>query len=158
MYSETELKMDYHHWANMKMLNHLKNLKEEVFLQEVKSIFPSISIIFSHIYQVDHIWIKRILGKSESVIEVKTFDSPLISLKYFEQLYQQYKNLSFKDRKIIYKNTMGEIFQSNFQDIIQHVMNHGTYHRGNVSAILHQLGQKSVSTDYIYYLREGKEQ
>jgi uncharacterized damage-inducible protein DinB len=77
MYSETELKMDYHHWANMKMLNHLKNLKEEVFLQEVKSIFPSISIIFSHIYQVDHIWLKRILGKGRGHMR-KSFASKMV--------------------------------------------------------------------------------
>lgn len=61
-------------------------------------------------------------------------------------------------RTIIYQNTRKDLFQNDFQDIIQHVMNHGTYHRGNVSAILHQLGQKSVSTDFIYFLRKGKEQ
>ncbi|NHM32597.1 DinB family protein [Neobacillus terrae] len=33
--------------------------------------------------------------------------------------------------------------------------NHGTYHRGNITAMLWSLGHKSTSTDYIYFLREA---
>lgn len=111
MNSESELKMDYHHWANMKMLNHFKDLEDNVFLQEVKSIFPSISHIFSHIYQVDHMWLKRVLGKSETDFEVIKFENPSVTTEYFEQLYLQYKNLSFRDRTIIYQNTRKYLFK-----------------------------------------------
>ncbi len=153
MNSELGAKLHYHHWANMKLLNHLKNLGEGVFFQEVKSVFPSISMTFTHIFQVDQMWLKRLLGKSERSFEKIQFENPSDAIKNFEQLFQQYKILSLEERTIFYQNTQGESFQNQIQDIIQHIMNHGTYHRGNVSAMLHQLGEKSVSTDYIYYLR-----
>lgn len=35
--------------------------------------------------------------------------------------------------------------------MVLHVVNHGTYHRGNISAMLHQLGDSSVMTDYAFY-------
>nr|WP_305586406.1 DinB family protein [Fictibacillus sp. WQ 8-8] len=35
--------------------------------------------------------------------------------------------------------------------MVLHVVNHGTYHRGNISAMLHQLGDSSVMNDYAFY-------
>jgi len=40
--------------------------------------------------------------------------------------------------------------------IMQHVVNHGTYHRGQVIAMLRQLGAKGVATDLIAFYRERK--
>ena len=37
-------------------------------------------------------------------------------------------------------------------DLIHHVVNHGTYHRGNISAMLHQQGERGIPTDYVYFL------
>lgn len=37
-------------------------------------------------------------------------------------------------------------------DLIHHVVNHGTYHRGNVTAMLRQQGEQGVPTDYVYFL------
>ncbi|UOQ91643.1 hypothetical protein MUO14_13880 [Halobacillus shinanisalinarum] len=43
---------------------------------------------------------------------------------------------------------------ASYSDLIQHVVNHGTYHRGNITAMLRQLGYEGASTDYIFYLYE----
>ena len=47
--------------------------------------------------------------------------------------------------------------ESTYADTILHVVNHGTYHRGNVTAMLRQLGHSGVPTDYMYYLYEKRE-
>lgn len=39
-----------------------------------------------------------------------------------------------------------------FSDILQHVVNHGTYHRGNITAMLRQLGYSGIPTDFVFYL------
>ncbi|MFD0085159.1 DinB family protein, partial [Priestia megaterium] len=44
-----------------------------------------------------------------------------------------------------------------FSDILQHVVNHGTYHRGNVTAMLRQQGYSGVPTDYMFYLLARQE-
>lgn len=36
--------------------------------------------------------------------------------------------------------------------MIKHIVNHGTYHRGNITAMLHQQGESGVPTDYVFYL------
>jgi uncharacterized damage-inducible protein DinB len=147
-------KLGYHHWANMKLLNHINELNEDVFLKEVKSVFPSLASFFEHIYQVDSLWLKRILGEKQPFQVDIRFESPLMAIQHFEKLFQQYKQLSSTEGIIFYKNSKGDSFQNEFYEIIEHITNHGTYHRGNVSAVLHQLGEKSVSTDLIFFLRE----
>jgi uncharacterized damage-inducible protein DinB len=150
-----ESKLTYHHWATMRLLTFIKELNGDFFLKEVKSIFPSLAAIFEHIYSVDSMWAKRILGEEQPVMENIKFANPSMAIHYFEQLSQQYKELSTKDGTIFYKNTKGEVFQNEFSEIIDHLTNHGTYHRGNVSAVLHQHGEKSISTDFIFFLRES---
>jgi uncharacterized damage-inducible protein DinB len=44
-----------------------------------------------------------------------------------------------------------------FSEILRHVVNHGTYHRGNIAAMLRQQGYAWVSTDYIFHLMEQQE-
>lgn len=40
------------------------------------------------------------------------------------------------------------------EDLVKHVVNHGTYHRGNITAMLRQQGHAGIPTDYIFYLYE----
>jgi uncharacterized damage-inducible protein DinB len=66
------------------------------------------------------------------------------------------KFLDLKDdfeQPVIYTNTKGERFRNSIREIVYHIVNHGTYHRGNIAAMIRQLGYQGVSTDYIYYLR-----
>jgi len=43
-----------------------------------------------------------------------------------------------------------------FSEIVHHVVNHGTYHRGNIAAMLRQLGYSSIPTDFVFYLYENQ--
>lgn len=151
MISEKELR--YHHWANERLLNHLAALGGEIFLKNVTSVFPSLAAVFEHIYTVDRTWIQRMIGDNGTIEEVK-FETPAMAIPYFENNMQQLLELRKREDIVSYQNSKGEEFQNGVQEILRHLLNHGTYHRGNVSAILHQLGEKSISTDYIFYLRE----
>ncbi len=44
--------------------------------------------------------------------------------------------------------------ETQLSELVQHVVNHGTYHRGNFTTMLRQLGHQGASTDYIFYLYE----
>lgn len=56
--------------------------------------------------------------------------------------------------KVAYKNIKGEPFTSKLEDILTHVVNHSTYHRGQVAARVKELGGQPLPTDYIVYCRE----
>ncbi|WP_462411563.1 DinB family protein [Neobacillus sp. Marseille-QA0830] len=149
-----ETEINYHQWANVRLLEHINQLNNDVFTKEVKSIFPSVADTFEHIYKVDTIWLKRMAGEESPDFEEVTFETPLQAISYFEINQELFKQLGTKEGAFVYKNTKGEVFQNEIQEILRHLVNHGTYHRGNVSAMLHQMGEKSISNDYIVFLRE----
>ena len=53
---------------------------------------------------------------------------------------------------IAYTNTKGERWQYPLWQIMQHVVNHSSYHRGQVTAMLRQLGAAVVMTDLLVYV------
>jgi uncharacterized damage-inducible protein DinB len=147
----------YHSWANKQLIEHFRKLPKEIINKEVNSVFPSISQTFAHMYAVDELWFLRINGKSVNAIESKQFATIQEMDDAFTYLHNEMLNfLNLKDdleQPVIYTNTKGQRFSNSIREIIYHIVNHGTYHRGNISAMIRQLGYQGVSTDYIYYLR-----
>lgn len=54
-----------------------------------------------------------------------------------------------------YKNSKGEAWESNIQDILTHVLLHSAYHRGQIAFELRRLGSTPAYTDYIHAVRQG---
>lgn len=62
------------------------------------------------------------------------------------------------DRVVEYRNTKNPAFANPLRQMLQHVVNHGTYHRGQVTAMLRQLGANPLATDLIAFYREQSRQ
>jgi uncharacterized damage-inducible protein DinB len=58
------------------------------------------------------------------------------------------------DRVVAYRDTRGTPYENPLGQLLRHVVNHSTYHRGQVITMLRQLGAEAVATDYVVYLRE----
>jgi uncharacterized damage-inducible protein DinB len=64
---------DYHIWANKTLFNRLVELQNDVYHEEIQSVFPSISKVVSHMYIVDQLWFHIISGVSMSeALEIKS--------------------------------------------------------------------------------------
>jgi uncharacterized damage-inducible protein DinB len=148
-----ENKLDYHIWATNKLLSYLRSLPEEIFHKELQSVFPSVERTLYHLYEVDALWFSRLM-QQEILVEVDTFSSVSECLTYFQTLHTEMANWKYRDNTISYKTSIGDACQNTTEEILYHIVNHGTYHRGNITAMLWQLGENGMSTDYIYYLRE----
>lgn len=117
-------------------------------------------------YQVDYVWLRALKGDSfDSIIRGVTQLQDEKLARSLEEFEQNYLQLSVKYRDFIegHENLNGittihhpsyGTLKSSYFELLQHVANHGTYHRGNISAILRQLGYKGTQTDYVFYLYE----
>lgn len=154
---------DYHVWANRQVFQHLKQLPDKIYNENVKSVFSSISDVMIHLYATDITWLETMKGSSfdETVREVehrksKASGATIDELEtLYEALSEEYYSF-FAEQK----NLEGIITTEHpkygriefiIADLVHHVVNHGTYHRGNVTAMLHQQGERGVPTDYIYF-------
>ncbi len=150
--------LQYDQWANLKLLEHIEYLPEDIFHKSMNSVFPTIAETFYHIFRGQRIWFKRSLHDlvmDESITEFITIahaKNSLIQLHniQMEAIHQDYENLDV----IVYQNAKGTTFQNHFDEIIYHLVNHGSYHRGNIASMIRECGFKGTSTDYIQFLRE----
>ncbi|WP_394190900.1 DinB family protein [Paenisporosarcina quisquiliarum] len=80
---------DYHVWANHILFNRLKELSDDVFHQEVNSVFSSISEVVSHMYIVDQLWFQIISGKDmPEALEVQKETREGKGLEEMDQLFR----------------------------------------------------------------------
>ncbi|TDF92146.1 DinB family protein [Paenibacillus piri] len=158
---------DYHVWANKKVCTHLQEVSEEVYRKEMISAFPTIYDAMTHIYVIDCNWFTFLSRggvtdmSSEYFQELKESTDRLVAKtegKRIEELDQMMIELSDRFREYIAKHEdiealcpSGE-FKARYIDFIQHLVNHGTYHRGNVTAMLRQIGHPGTPTDFGFYL------
>src|SRR5690606_22648082 len=149
----------YNIWANSRVLNHLKSLPDQAYNKEIESVFASIHEVVVHIYMVDGMWF--------SVISGDTFDQTMEVIKELEQNangknLQQMIDLYGKisDRYLAFITALDDpddpitINHPRYgeatlpiADLVEHVVNHGTYHRGNITAMLRQQGYPGIPTD-----------
>lgn len=148
---------DYHMWANERVLNHLQSLPEGVFVQEVNLGFKSIVEVLGHLAAAEEVWFARIKEEHPPSLAARSFANLEAARQYFSQLqtgHREYLTSAHDMGKVVtYHNTAGEAFQNSISEILQQVVNHGTYHRGNITTMLRHLGHKGIITDYIAFLR-----
>ena len=57
------------------------------------------------------------------------------------------------DRVVDYRNLKGEAYSNVLWQLLRHMVNHSSYHRGQVTTMLRQLGHTPVATDLVLYYR-----
>ena len=151
----------YNLWANQRVCDFLGEVEEEKLNREIVSSFTSLRKTIFHAYGAQALWLKRLEGESPSVFpsyETKSSSETLqLLIETSQQIISYVESLSEEQlmEMLMYKNIAGESFTSCIRDIIQHVVNHATFHRGQVITMLRQVGYtKLFPTDYVAFCRE----
>ncbi|MFJ6210237.1 DinB family protein [Lysinibacillus sp. NPDC092081] len=164
---DSRIKMfEYNGWSNNKVFEHLSSLPSSVLTKEIMSVFPTLKDVLVHIYVTDLGWLDAIKGQEDKDIEelakkVKNLADTTNgkSLKELRELYHSL-HLEILDEIENIDNLDGEVnvhfgyAKFSYIDIVNHIVNHGTYHRGNLTAMLRQLGYSGCQTDYSLFLFE----
>ncbi|MDR6723929.1 putative damage-inducible protein DinB [Paenibacillus amylolyticus] len=149
----------YHTWATYTILGRIQELPDSVLHQEVNSSFPTIAHALSHMYAVDQMWYLVLTGVSmPEALQMcmprneELYDSVEDYGQRYAELSEQYTTW-FQDhidleQTILLDNPFAGIRDTSLAEIVFHLINHGTYHRGNISTMLRQLGHASIMNDY----------
>lgn len=110
--------------------------------------------LFNHILSAHRVWNARIL--SEPAIhpwERRPFEDLIgINSKNHHETLQILENPNL-ETFISYQNTGGTNFQNKLEDILFHVINHSTYHRGQIAMLFRESGLTPMVSDFIAYKR-----
>jgi uncharacterized damage-inducible protein DinB len=151
----------YNLWANQRVCDFIKTLPDEQWDKEITSSFSSLRKTIFHFFGAQALWLQRLQGHSPvSFPDAGSFSKEELMKELMDTSKQliEFINTSsdaFLQTGIQYKNLAGDSFQNTVADILQHVINHSTFHRGQVITLLRQLGHtKLFATDYIAFCRE----
>jgi uncharacterized damage-inducible protein DinB len=129
---------DYDLWANLKWREAAREMGQEDVLV--------------HIVQAQVIWLSRVQGTP--IWPVSAGDLTL----QLERVSRSWKRVLLGadlHQTVSYQNSRGESFDNSIIEIVRHVINHGTYHRGQLRGIAEERGMDFPETDYMGFLREG---
>ncbi len=152
--------LDFTAWASGKLVAAAREVTPEELSRDVKVSFQSLLGTLGHIFGADRVWFERVNGRSRTTL---LDPGETLSLDFLETewtaLHGRWREWAAGiddagfGRVIGYKLLSGEAAESPLWQIVLHVVNHATYHRGQVTSMLRQLGRVPPSTDLIAYYR-----
>ena len=154
------LHLDYTAWATRRLLDTVANLSAEDLARDFKTSDKTVLDTLAHVFAADRVWLARIQGNPPV-----NFISPKIgSYPFFRKNGRRSRNvgsngpLQLTDQdvqaKIAYRDLKGNSWEQPLWQILLHVVNHGTHHRGQVSGFLRAMGHNPPALDLIAFYRE----
>jgi uncharacterized damage-inducible protein DinB len=141
----------YDAWANREVLSSFQALEAP----------PARSLrLLAHILSAERLWLERLLSEKQTYLVWPEFSLEQCKAES-EEMSRRWKSylaglgeagLSYL---IAYKNTKGERFESQKQDVLMHVVMHSIYHRGQIAADMRAAGFAPPYTDFIHAVRQG---
>jgi uncharacterized damage-inducible protein DinB len=158
---EIRLLFDYNSWATQRSLEAAAQLSDEHFTKPLCSSFSSVRDTLVHICGSEWVWLERCHGRSPASIPDLSHVQTLAALREHwkpqaERLVTFVRGLAQTDldRVMEYRTINFGVYKNPMWQSLQHLANHGSYHRGQVSTLLRQLGAKPILTDLLHFYRE----
>ncbi len=154
----------YNVWATKTLADRIGKLPDERIMQEVPSSFPSLYKTMQHMWRAEELWWQRMKLVENPVAQSDSFTGN------FAELYNQLNKQNLLWKEWVDNATLMQLahvfayirekeqYKTVVHDMLVHVFNHGTFHRGQLVTMLRQLGEtdKIPSTDFITWSRVRK--
>lgn len=153
----------YNVWANQKMIDVVLTLTEDTLQKPVTSSFSSLQLTLLHLWNTESIWWQRMKlventqapGNTDSLIQ--EIAAGLLAHSIQWQGWVQKSTPAALEHEFIYRNSKKQQFKQPVYQVLLHLFNHGTYHRGQLVTTLRQLDVTTIPpTDFIGFSRGKK--
>lgn len=151
----------YNLWANKILLEKLAQVPKEIIHKEMGSSFGSIYKTLVHLMEVESIWLQRLQLQEHIQVPEKdpdeNFEELSKKLSSFSKGWSDWVNET-NEKNIThvfgYYNSKKEYFKQPVYEMLLHLFNHQTYHRGQIITMLRQNKiDKIPATDFIVFAR-----
>jgi uncharacterized damage-inducible protein DinB len=153
--------LDFHFWARDRVLDAAARLTSQQFTRDMGSSFESVRDTIVHLYSADwawyHLWQGVYPTERPSVDQFPDLETVRLAWTAHESRMRAFLN-SLNDAdvtRVVENRTPNGTSSFSIAHMVQHVVNHGTYHRGQMTTMFRQLGvDPPESMDLIRYFRE----
>jgi uncharacterized damage-inducible protein DinB len=153
----------YNIWANNILIDRISQLPREKIMQEIASSFPSLFKTTLHLWFAEDIWWQRMKLVENIVVAANSFTGNFSELCIpFSKQSQQWAAwvIAANDNELsqvfaYMRNTVQ--YKMKVHDMLLHLFNHATFHRGQLVTLLRQLGEGNIpATDFVAWCRIQK--
>ena len=149
-------------WADQRIFETVNNLSDDRIEREIASSFPSIKKTILHMWDAESMWWQRLKLSEKITRPSEEFKGTFAGLlKNLEQQSIAWKewidnaNENQLQHVFAYQNSRKEQFKQPVYEMLMHLFNHSTHHRGQLVTLLRQLGvEKIPATDFIVFCRK----
>ena len=138
------------------MLECARGLSDEQFTREIVSSFPTVRDTLAHIALGEWVWLRRWKGESPTARPDWIKGPSLATIEeQFGAIQRERAELleTLRDedlaRDVHYRTFAGDPLVNRLGDLMAHLVNHGTYHRGQLTTMLRQVGATPPPTDFV---------
>lgn len=161
-FQELQVLLDYHYWARDRMFSAVEKLSSGQYHEDLGGSFKSIHDTIVHFYSAESVWCSRWLGEAPGSLSAAGTFADLHELRTAWAAHETTMRAFLEslgpagvDRVIEYKSFAGIPSKQPYWQMLQHVVNHASYHRGQVTMMIRQLkAAPPESMDLITYYRE----
>jgi uncharacterized damage-inducible protein DinB len=167
---DIQLLYEYDRWANDRVLQAMERLSSDQFTRDLGGSFRSVRDTFVHILAGEWNWLeywktpspdaafladlkaqRTVLFNPESFPDIVAVHS-----KWKEVEKQQIEFVNSLTDELAQKMVPYRSNQISLGHLMQHLANHSTYHRGQLSLMMRQLKAEPTATDFHLFLAEGR--
>jgi len=167
---DLQLLYEYDRWANKRALDAAGTLNAEEFTRDLGGSFRSVRDTLVHIISSEWAWLTYwresvptaaflddLWPRADGLFDPNQFtDLAAVRAKWADVEREQVAFvLGVSEESLRRRLPVGETHLS-LADLMQHLANHSTYHRGQVSLMMRQLHAEPVATDYAMFLFAGR--
>lgn len=151
----------YHGWAYEVLLGSLEQLNEADYRRDAGLFFGSVHATLNHLLLVDRLWFGRFMGNPDPVRHLgqeicagrqKLAEEIARQAEQWARYAETVDPAAFPEH-ISYLSTEGRPNRMPYFETLMHVFNHGTHHRGQISAAMTQMRYEAPEMDLFYFLK-----
>jgi uncharacterized damage-inducible protein DinB len=167
--NDIHLLYEYDRWANARVLEACSLLSTDQFTRDLGGSFASVRDTFVHIIgewgwlqywkerAPDSAFVTEMMARRKLLFDPATFaDLAFVRQKWAEVEAEQIEFVDSVTDERLQEMTPVRATQMKLIHLMQHVSNHSTYHRGQISLMMRQLGAVPQGTDFHAFVMEGR--
>lgn len=151
----------YNEWATTRLVDTARALSPAAFARDMRSSHRSVRGTLVHILWAEWIWLRRWWGESpKHVFAEEEYSDVAAVMSRWDVVKRDQRDFiaTLTDNhlraRVSYENLLGECWEYMLGHMMQHVVNHSSYHRGQVVTLLRQQGMSPPPTDFLVFLDE----
>jgi len=155
--------LEYTVWANHRVMRVAATLTVDDFKRDLRSSHGGVRGTLTHMMGAEWIWLERFKGVSPTRGLDESEFADIVALRDRWTVIEEHRADWFRSLRepdpavpVSFRTLAGTAFEAPLWELLQHVANHSSYHRGQVVALLRQLGARTVSTDMLLWDRERR--